>query len=76
MRRQYDFSNGVRGRYRKRAVTDESELRDFITDETPSDFASRFKSRYDLELSEDDNVRIVELSRRTAEHQRATPEGN
>jgi hypothetical protein len=53
-------------------VTDESELHDFITDETPPDFEERFASRYGFALSDDDDLRVVRILGRIADQRHST----
>ena len=49
-------------------VTDESCVCDFITDETPSDYAERFRSAYELDLPK--HARVADLVREIARSRR------
>ena len=51
-------------------VTDESDLRDFITDETPDDYEQRFSEYYGFDLAEIGGTRIVDVLERIADARR------
>lgn len=51
-------------------VTDESDLRDFVTDETPDDYKQRFREHYGFELDEIGGTRIVDVLERIGDARR------
>ncbi len=51
-------------------VTDELELRDFLTDEMPDDYEQRFSESYGFDLNAIGGTRIVEILERIAEQRR------
>jgi hypothetical protein len=55
------FSDIIGSSYDNFLVTDESLMRDCITDETPADYAERFREKYGFELEGIGSTRVIDI---------------
>ena len=70
------FSEVLETSFDECLVTDESDLRFFITEETPDDYEERFRTLYGFELGAMENGPIIEILKRIAKDRRNRGEPN